>query len=98
MVYFFPPSAKKDMRDSYNNILQVFTLCFIMPNQQTSPYSLFLIADLKQAFPEKFCPQCAANHFMTNKTKIGFKGYLHCKTITSQNVPSEAKVKNFFIL
>ena len=25
-----------------------------------------------------------------------FKGYLHYKTILSQNVPSEAQVKNFF--
>ena len=24
------------------------------------------------------------------------KGYLHYKTVTSQNVPSEAQVKNFF--
>ena len=28
---------------------------------------------------------------------IGFKGYLRYKTITSQNVSSEAQVKNFFI-
>ena len=26
------------------------------------------------------------------------KGYLRYKTITSQNVPSEAQIKNFFIL
>ena len=26
-----------------------------------------------------------------------FKGYLHYKMITSQNVPSEAQIKNFFI-
>ena len=25
------------------------------------------------------------------------KGYLRCKTITYQNVPSEAQVKNFFV-
>ena len=25
------------------------------------------------------------------------KGYLHYKMITSQNVPSEARVKNFFV-
>ena len=29
---------------------------------------------------------------------IYFKGYLRCKTITSQNVSSEAQIKNFFIL
>ena len=29
---------------------------------------------------------------------IFLKGYLHYKTITSQNVSSEAQVKNFFIL
>ena len=29
---------------------------------------------------------------------LNFKGYLHYKTITSQNVPSEAQIKNFFIL
>ena len=27
---------------------------------------------------------------------INIKGYLHCKTSTSQNVSSEAQVKNFF--
>ena len=27
-----------------------------------------------------------------------FKGYLRYKTITSENVPSKAQVKNFFIL
>ena len=26
-----------------------------------------------------------------------FKGYLHYKTITSQNVPSKAQIKNFLI-
>ena len=31
------------------------------------------------------------------KLKI-VKGYLHYKTITSQNVSSEAQVKNFFVL
>ena len=25
------------------------------------------------------------------------KGYLHCQTINSQNVPSDAQVKNFFV-
>ena len=28
---------------------------------------------------------------------VNFKGYLRYKTITSQNVSSEAQVKNFFI-
>ena len=28
---------------------------------------------------------------------INFKGYLRCKTITSQNVLSEAQIKNFFV-
>ena len=27
----------------------------------------------------------------------GFKGYLRYKTITSQNVPPKAQIKNFFI-
>ena len=30
--------------------------------------------------------------------KLSLKGYLHYKTITSQNVPSKAQIKNFFIL
>ena len=29
--------------------------------------------------------------------KSGFKGYLRYKTITSQNMSSEAQIKNFFI-
>ena len=29
---------------------------------------------------------------------LNFKGYLRYKMITSQNVPSEAQIKNFFIL
>ena len=28
---------------------------------------------------------------------VKIKGYLRCKTITSQNVPSKAQIKNFFI-
>ena len=32
-----------------------------------------------------------------NKTQRMFKGYLRYKTITSQNVPSEAQIKNFLI-
>ena len=28
--------------------------------------------------------------------RVHLKGYLRCKTITSQNVPSETEVKNFF--
>ena len=30
--------------------------------------------------------------------RTSFKSYLRYKTITSQNVPSEAQVKNFFVL
>ena len=33
--------------------------------------------------------------FMEAKSYL--KGYLHYKTITSQNVPSKAQIKNFFI-
>ena len=29
--------------------------------------------------------------------QIAIKGYLHYKTITSQNVPFEAQVNNFFV-
>ena len=29
---------------------------------------------------------------------LNFKSYLRYKTITSQNAPSEAEIKNFFIL
>ena len=35
-----------------------------------------------------FCDYAEAHHF---------KGYLHYKTITSQNVPSKAQINNFFI-
>ena len=34
--------------------------------------------------------------FGGNKINL-FKGYLRYQTITSQNVPSEAQTKNFFI-
>ena len=37
------------------------------------------------------------NPFSLNNNKQ-FNGYLRYKTITSQNVSSEAQVKNFFIL
>ena len=33
-----------------------------------------------------------------NENILYFKDYLCCKTITSQNVSSEAQIKNFFIL
>ena len=33
------------------------------------------------------------DHFV----KLALKGYLRYKTITSQNVPSKAQIKNFFI-
>ena len=32
-----------------------------------------------------------------NEERIASKGHLHYKTILSQNVPSEAQVKNFFV-
>ena len=32
-----------------------------------------------------------------HSAKLNFKGYLRYKTITSQNVPSEAQVKNIFV-
>ena len=37
--------------------------------------------------------------FITNFEHVGdfFKGYFHCKTITSQSVPFEVQVKNFTI-
>ena len=45
-----------------------------------------LIIDQSQLFAGKSYSACF------------FKGYLRCKTITSQNVPSKAQIKNFFIL
>ena len=33
---------------------------------------------------------------MTTSDLVNLKGYLHYKTITSQNVSSEAQIKNFF--
>ena len=30
-------------------------------------------------------------------SELSVEGYLHYKTITSQNLPSEAQVKNFFV-
>ena len=35
---------------------------------------------------------------MMNERAIGVKGYVHYKTITSQNVSYETQIKNFFIL
>ena len=39
----------------------------------------------------------SSEHPSVNLSILYFKGYLRCKTITSQNVSSEAQVKNFFI-
>ena len=36
--------------------------------------------------------------YSTNNWAINIKGYLRYKTITSQDVPSEAQVKNFFFM
>ena len=38
------------------------------------------------------------NRFLENLCSSLFKGHLYYKTMTSQNVLSEAQVKNFFIL
>ena len=37
------------------------------------------------------------NSKLLQQLKSGFKGYLYYKMITSQNVPSTAQIKNFFI-
>ena len=37
------------------------------------------------------------NSKLLQQLKSGFKGYLRYKTITSENVPSKARTKNFFI-
>ena len=37
-------------------------------------------------------------HISIKVFQLIVKGYLRCKTITSQNVSPEAQVKNFFIL
>ena len=43
------------------------------------------------------CPFSLPGHiFLVDKSKL--KGYFRYKTITSQNVSSEAQIKNFFIL
>ena len=46
------------------------------------------------------CEYCNVfkNTFLQNTSRwLLLKGYLRYKTITSQNVPAEAQIKNFFI-
>ena len=59
-------------------------------------------ADVKKVF-EQF-PHSEYGHSWTLQSLVStkrshvLKAYLYYKTITSQNVPSEAQIKNFFIL
>ena len=45
----------------------------------------------------KFSQFQALSSYYENKKMKVIKGYLRYKTVTSQNVSSEAKIKNFFI-
>ena len=46
------------------------------------------------SFPVNMCIYINTEYW----PEYSFKGYLHCKTITSQNVPPEAQINNFFFI
>ena len=54
--------------------------------ENTPSYSIWTTT-----FKTAFCRTPNLSHFHS------LKGYLHYKTITSQNVPSKAQVKSFFL-